>query len=113
MARNHKQTYSMTCNRCGQALTKSDGTTVWDIPEALEDYAAAHQWLIGVAKINGHPIDFCEECKPVYCPICEDEFTDDWEIGSLDGTYYKSPSLLVNHCGNGHAIVIPVKTEEP
>ena len=112
MSRESTTIYRLRCNKCGRALAKSDGTTVWAIPESLEVYAVADQWLVGVAEINGHPIDLCEECKPVYCPICEEEFTDDWEIGCLDGDYYQAPSLLVNHCRNGHAIVIPVKTEE-
>ena len=113
MSREPNTVYRLRCDKCGRDLTRIDGTTVWTIPEALEEYAAAHQWLVGVAEINGHPIDLCEECKPKCCPICEEELNEDCEIGCLDGKYYTSPSLLVTHCCNGHAIVTPVKTEEP
>lgn len=105
--------YRLRCNKCGRVLAKRYGTTVWATPEALEEYAAAHQWLIGVAEINGHPIDLCPECAPVRCPICKDELNDDWEIGCLNGNAPKDTCLLVAYCCNGHAIVTPVKTEEP
>lgn len=113
MAKNQKQVYSLRCNKCGRVLSWADGPIVWADLEALEDYADTGQWQHDVCEINGHPIDLCPECAPVRCPICEDKLNNDWEIGCLNGNSPKDTCLLVCHCRNGHAIVTPVKTEEP
>ena len=58
----HEQ-YYLTCNCCGNQYIGSDGESVAETADEIQEIAQDDGWIINIRVPNGSYWDFCPMCK--------------------------------------------------